>query len=1187
MSTDWHNFNIPEPQNPLFYPELLSNKWGQAAVFAGVTSASLAFPALIIPALAGATVLGVHAAKDAAVDKVNSIWEHVQGRSMPNYLQYLDNLRDDLRKRKVSDTGAKSFQQARIFIEALLMHPETDEHKGWLQSEADALAQLHFVLDEHRVEDIDTAVHELDQALHKRFNEYMPMWSHVVDFMSRSTGTNWLQPMTLQALETFAEFVSEQGKQRLQGEEQSALQDALQEFRDSIKEDTPGFNKYTNALQTLFKKRASTIFGIHVPFTGPTTKTERIKEKTIITPGDAERNEKIAKTKADSLRTSALKKAPYFLCHYFLMHYICNNEKSNTTLMIKNHMTDFEVELQKQFDETKSAWRRLLAKFLWNWTPLFWATNRLITNIVERAETWVSEQVEVKKARTHDIKEAQILESILKQWVGANLNIQDLKSYTEEISDILMGKKGRKEKINQLTRKVINICYPDITFVGWHRSADQKLAEMPNKCHWVIRPVAWVVSMLIRGAAFVLKTALQPVQSIVNAVVKFILQEVTIYSRIVHKLFDFRQGTYQGEHQDFEYKIKTLVLNLLTEVNNTDYSTRHESVSDGEFQQKNHHVEQTLYALLRVLDLHDTHDWTKEGIKTALEINPVSKLIRQHALPLAVDQGLVIFNDLYHTILRQKMQTLRFHIFNAFDSSMTNTSTNTQITELDVNIASQVREFRQDVIRQLLLRMMESLGEKDFKESAAYTAKLAEQSKKQKDWFNRLQHLWDNPKLEDIELLIEDVEKAEAETTQIFNCYQPKLPDYFAPKVYELYQKFRHPHLRLLKCLRKMRLDVIAMETQLDRGIEKLATLWEVSKKKLNTPEVKEHIAFSYALPAEDFYSDADRIQTFTYYDDLQREILHRYLPELWDYDLQWGELIVRSGLKKLGYRTEAAQKDLTRENIPDIIRSYTPPDKQVQVSNLSLPAIRLKIQSYFQSLLEISMQLNKCLEEKKLIDTILDESFEDGGKSVNVLDNIRVKGRKAQHSFNFIRLKLTEYGERFDTDLGTVMRLMDSNQDTLQETALGRNCTNMELIVDEIRQTLNTRRSALHDSIASFKLSYYLEEAMIDRCLVDAKAWCFEKAKPDRESACNQLNEALDIADDLAKNTSEASLKIPFFKFVFNSDIEDDKDGPVFKAIQFLTGQVVEYHINRLLELPKHPVFMPWFIRQALLECV
>ncbi|HPE84853.1 MAG TPA: hypothetical protein PLO43_01590, partial [Chlamydiales bacterium] len=446
----------------------------------------------------------------------------------------------------------------------------------------------------------------------------------------------------------------------------------------------------SGVLDHLFGQRYALAFGFKVPWVEPRVETSELpqpqRKKTVVPENPQTVDELIAETK--QLQEQCVEKGSLFFWYWIFVHIIGSRDDVDITPCIKkvfaskekgkDPLEEFYNAVIKQLDTSKTAtWRRMLVKFIWNCTPLYSLSKFMMKRSIHAVEQWFEELRKRKESNEYDISEAKVIEAILKQWIGANKKINDQKAYEDEISEILLEGEQRKILINKLTNVLVDRCFPDIDFMGWCEDCDKNIANYHDQCHAVLAPFVWLGSYPVRGALLLLKFALLASQRVLNFLGRFGTKLIIKRFGVMQKVFDFRLRLQKGDHHNIEAKLKSLFLSAFIELNKINFDKEPGNVDElKRFNSVNRDVEQCVYILFKVLDMHATHDWSKGGITKALEGNFIEKYIREVALPTAIEKGIVLLNEIYQEFMGDpnKYQLVRRNIYRSMSEAFTDTS---------------------------------------------------------------------------------------------------------------------------------------------------------------------------------------------------------------------------------------------------------------------------------------------------------------------------------------------------------------------------------------------------------------------------------------------------------------------------------------------------------------------------------
>ncbi len=1172
----------------------------------------------------GANYLGPKAAK-----KVQDFWKQNNPKTVllgtpPDNLIHMHNCLEQMQHSDFDKYG-----KARAFLKALSQDPKHFEIEGWNDEEKKELKGLVELIptdgslpDQTKCGEATKKTYDLIHTRYRNKLGYIPSLENATPQIAldalntpfqklfglinnSDTGDDhFLKPLLVNLLQKTVKIIKENGKNYIvDKDEKKAFEDMCDDFDEAVK-DKP----IDEAVKELFGQRIALIFGYKIPFTSPALKDPDLgkpkRKKEII----LEKVPTVSELKVETakIQEECVEKGSLFAWHWLLIHVIGGSEDVEITPCIQqafaspDPMTTFNEAITAQLNSNKiPAWRRITAKFLWHFTPLYGLTKFMMRRSIHATEKWFNEQLEAKQANQFDISEAKAVESTLKTWVKANSKVTDTGSYEDEVSEILANGRARKIRINQLTNVLVDTCFPAINLIGWCECWDKTIANSHLHAPYFFRPFVWLGSYPVRGALSLLKFGLLGAQRALNFIGRFFTKMLLKRLGVVHKLFDFRSRLQKGDHFNIETKLKSFFLSMITELNATDFNTDPTYEELKRFNRVNHNVEQCAYALLRVLDMHETSNWSKEGIAKALKGNFVEKEIRERALPTVIEKGVVLFNEIYHEFILkpEKYELVRRNLFRAFSESMTDTSP--PPPEIDEDIKTEIHEFRTKVIRHIVLRTLSELGEDERTKACYYVKELQNQkpvfTELEKE-LKRLKNAVGSQPVYNTSKITSETKKGLTTSDSIFKKYQLPLRSVY-PKVSEIYNGFLIPLQ-----------DIKDRQSTLDGHLENVSEHLKIKDRFTNLRDtswgsLKLHLGLGKKNPTFE-----EKAKSFD-----SRQVTE-FIECVGKLDYQTDQTTLTQARKRL---TAFVNMQLCNQAIADIeslktLNRWQQARKRTAVQHV---LHKLKITQDPDSCLDALKQKKEALE--KIMQTLaFSNSPDDFGKQLGALKILALEqGHKLNTSNPYMdrhkQIKLlldtllNEMGnttplercfdKHNDSNETTESSSLPDVRDALQKLAIlspsrflqnDLSCwlDNKEAFA-RIQLSLKEELEDLGLADSQYQASHTISARAIQHLLDDCVTHCENNFDHWKDAATSQIDLMLESTQKLIDQSNDKTLSIPYFNFVYSATQGND---PVpIQMLNWFIGENVERTTQKVLDLAKHPVFLPWALREAVLAAV
>ena len=1020
---------------------------------------------------------------------------------------------------------------------------------------------------------------------------------------SKNGEDHFLKPLLIDLLQSTVQQIKAQGKEYiLNDDEKKAFVKMCDDFDAAVK------NKpIDEALKELFGQRIALIFGYKIPFTSPALKRPELakpkRKKEII----LEKVPTVAELKAETakLQEECVEKGSLFAWHWLLVHVIGGCEDMEITPCIhesfesSDPMATFNDLVSNQLNSKKiPMWRRLAAKFVWYFTPLYSLTKFMMRRSIHATEKWFNEQLEAKQANQFDISEAKAVESTFKTWVKANKEVADNGSYEEEISTILANGKNRTTRVNKLTNVIVDTCFPAINLIGWCACCDQKIADAHLHVPFLFKPFVWVGSYPLRAALIVLKFALLAAQRVLNFIGRFFTKMLIKRLGIMQRLFDFRSRLQKGDHYNIETKLKTFFLTMIQELNATNFDTEPTDEELKRFNRVNHNVEQCAWALLDVLDMHETSNWSKEGIERALKGNFIEKEIRERVLPTVIEKGVVLFNEIYQEFILKpdKYELVRRNLYSALSESMTDTSP--PPPEIDEEIKTEIHEFRTKVIRQIVLRTLAELGEDERKKAALYVQELQGQEPTFVSLHSELEKLkaavGSQPDY-DTSRIKQGVKKGLSASDATFKKYQRPLQSVYA-KMSELYNGFLMPLQ-----------DIEAGQMSLDTNLSNVSNHMQIKHRFANLREknwtrlklskgnktLKEKAQPYDQKQIREFNENVGKLDYSTDKTNLAQA---RKRMEAFR-DLQLCNQAIKETTRLSTLNTwDKARKQASLEHLLQKLSINKKPDDCIDSLNEKKKALEktMKENAFSESPLDLEKQLGalkvlileqtnrlskaspyKGQEMATLLDTLV-EQVEVEGKKTTPIERCYHKHNDPNHTH--------EESAYLDSVKDALKRLSELSPARFSQDDLSKWLDDKDAY-DRIQAALKAELADLGkidtDYLASHAASLSTAQQLLDECV----NLCENSFSHWKKEATDQIDKMLKSTQKLIEQANDKTLSIPYFNFVYSADRDNDPV-PIQMLIWFI-GENAERTSQKVLNLSKHPVFLPWALRETALAAV
>ena len=989
---------------------------------------------------------------------------------------------------------------------------------------------------------------------------------------------HFLMPFARQAFYYLVDKFEEHGPDYLEEDDaKKDLKAACQAFKKDILEGKKPLSEIFNKFCT---HRTVIIFGVRAPFTYPAFEAvhqEPIEELTL---------DELKAFKQKS-KSDFFKRIPFFLWHYILVQWFCGKETTSSIAATKEAMeaddpiAKFGKILERDLEDDQiGGFSKTLCQFLWFYTPFFrlsqWAIEKSFEKLEKKGENFVA----TMQARVHSIEAARDLEAVLKKWIHANKQVQEITAWEDELGEILTLDENRTIKINLLTNVLVDLLFPSINLVDWHRSVDENIQASASDGFWLFKPIRWCLATVGRILLYGVKFGLLGVQKATNVLGRFFTKMLLKRLNVMHHLFDFRSRIQAGDHHRIEAKLKSFLLLALQELNKMSFVQDEPDDDEIErFQDVNHNLMHLAETFMDLLDLHEGRQLSIESVVNALVGDEIRDMLRDYGLRTAITQGVILINELYHNYIEDEKNYIKIlgNIYGSLAGATIDTSETPK--DVDEEIRGTFRDFKHKVIKELVQRAMGRLGKKEVRRSKLYVKKLKDQLPIYQEWERQFTALntalgTENTTFQTTELqqsVVNSLSKIKAIYDENLNA----LRDVF-PKMKQIYYRFHDQQSQILE-------QIVPLQKDLD-DIQKAAKLRDIMKElEVSWKNLKRcQLVNKNAL--DSFINNSGKITPINTnelsakaaYDSFQKQQLKDYITK----NSAKNEIEeVRTKIIK----DEAIQ--LLNDNADDgsIYKNYT---QQLCHNFEELEAnIHGKKKQLITSLRDLytslSPKLIQLLEEDNLLHDFLMVNENPNEPDHTSLRRVHIKGTDSKQYQPTI-VKLKKYRDNF---------LQEDDKDAF-ELNYSQWTTN-RAACDNLENYFRKRRKALLEQLKAYPIAARaLHVDTIDQIFADAKKISQALDQELRQNAKEKITATKTNIDELKRTACDPDSQIPYF--VFGLPSNRDKDNPDqegdFSAIDWIVlfaGETTERIINKGIALSKNPLLIPWAGRELFLEYV
>ncbi|MCB1117771.1 MAG: hypothetical protein KDK50_04230 [Chlamydiia bacterium] len=811
------------------------------------------------------------------------------------------------------------------------------------------------------------------------------------------------------------------------------------------------------------------------------------------------------------------------------LHYILIELVSGVSDYDSKKAVDDDVSIETAIhNATCSPIRKKLAQFLWNYTPFEKMINVAIKSVHARLADQAQIFIKKLQSNPHTIWGAENVHRVLEVWIGAHehwvANHAVGQTYEDELLENLLldqfnGKMPRDQLIKKLIDHAVDIIFPPFNFEHFFDEMTLQVAHWEGAPHYSLTKYPILAISRITQMALYSATGFAKASGwLLNTVITTSAKKAIWMSGIAKKAFDFRDS--QKNQSQFQPKILELVYDALKNFNATSFAEekRLKGGTESEFVDKN--VENCIFSFLKLMHLAQVKNYRRDFVENALKPDIKQRVLGSQTWILERIVGLL--GQMYQDTLSDttKQISVTHGVYKAALESLGPPVHRADKVTSD-DISRELIKLRENFIAELIKRSLDTLGKLDSERAKNFEAELKSKESVYESWKNPSANL---------EALFQEIE---GEINRI-----EKVHDTLAPRsAAEAANNIRKAYVAALIAFQdkvKALIDTnrhLAEQAKMEKQLNSFTQSNSEDTLTLHWPDVKQTL-------------DPERHRLFS-------EILTKATDKCKVAHLD----NVRQACLKFQAHREADHDETASR--PDRLSLSMPKSHEEFVSLISS----------FQ--VEAGNVLHHCRKESfaryiklQKETTILDELF--NSKSVKLNDGTftsiverceeaRTTGRESSHEKESLLPRLEKLG--MDTKPFKDKESLISAYEKLQGFYESHTFE-----YDQCHREIQTR----------FETVEFCFDQM-DILLKEHKAF-LETTKADLEkSYVEALKNLMDVK-------SNEGLTIRFYNF---QPIGQTKDDVIIQQMAWLIGTFIEFTANEAMMIPKHPVFMDWFIRQ------
>ncbi|MCP5491743.1 MAG: hypothetical protein H7A40_01700 [Chlamydiales bacterium] len=811
--------------------------------------------------------------------------------------------------------------------------------------------------------------------------------------------------------------------------------------------------------------------------------------------------------------------------HYILIELVCGLSDYDSKKAV-----DDDVSIETAIhNATCSPIRKKLAQFLWNYTPFEKMINVAIKSVHARLADQAQIFIKKLQSNPHTIWGAENVHRVLEVWIGAHEHWVAKhaagQTYEDELLENLLidqfnGKMPRDLLIKKLIDHAVDIIFPPFIFEHFFDEMTLQVAQWEGAPHYSLTKYPILAISRITQMALYSATGFAKASGwLLNTVITTSAKKAIWMSGIAKKAFDFRDS--QKNQSQFQPKILELVYDALKNFNATSFAEekRLKSGTESEFVDTN--VEKCIFSFLKLMHLAQVKNYRRETVENALKLDIKQRVLGSQTWILERIVGLL--GQMYQDTLSDttKQISVTHGVYKAaLESLGPPVHRANKVTSDD--ISRELIKLRENFIAELIKRSLDALGKLDSERAKNFEAELKSEAS-----VNENSEKPDGS-LEDLFQEIED------EINRI-----EKVHDTLAPRsAAEAANNIRKAYVAALIAFQdkvKALIDTnrhLAEQAKMEKQLNSFTESNSEDTLTLHWPDVKQTLdPARHRLFSEILTKATDKCKV-AHLDNVRQACLKFQAHRKADHD----ETASRPDRLDL-------PMPKSHEEFVSLISSF-----QVMAGNV-LHHCR---KEHFARFIK--------LQKKKVI---LDQLFKSKSVELNdgTITTIVARCKDARINEN----KASKHEEA---------TLLPCLEKLGMDTKPFKDKESLETAYQELRAFYKSHKIEYDQCHREIQTRFETVEFCFDQMdilLKEHKAF-LETTKADLEkSYVEALKNLMDVK-------SNENLTIRFYNF---QPIGQTKDDVIIQQMAWLIGTFIEFTANEAMMIPKHPVFMNWFIRQ------